>query len=289
MQRVALVLLACGFLPNMHAQTASVPPAHPSFLVYDNFFYKGRPDIDPSGMIRANIIYEGMIWPNKINYGSLPDAATFQATVRAHSLNPGPIVLDVERLPLHGSKKIMQEHLKVLQTLADWAHLAAPGKIVGYYGTNTLSRLDRASRPYARQLAQHVDAFFPSLYTFSSDRKQWTAKAVLFTKEDRALAHSKPVYCYIWPQYHDGTPQQFVFIDASYWLFQLQTAYQLCDGIVIWGPSKFSWQDSTGWWQTTQKFVQALPNPTDPSLGNKYATPATDRLSTPKNSHTASL
>ena len=284
MKRIFLILFVYGLLPKVYAQTRSVPPAPHPFLVYDNFFYKGRPDVDPVGMIQANIIYKGAIWPNKLDEESLPDSATFQAVVRAHSVNPGPIILDVEDLPLRGSKKTIKAHLKILLTLADWAHAAAPGKVIGYYGTNTLSRIDHNARPYARQLAQHVDAFFPSLYTFSPDRKQWLARAIPLIKEDRALAHGKPLYCYLWPQYHDGTPQQFVYIDASYWLFQLQFSYRLCDGVVIWGPSKFPWQDSTGWWQTTQQFVQSLPHPTDPSQANENGKAAIVLAPTPNNS-----
>ena len=258
MRWISLVLLLGGVGFAAHAQTKSLPSASPSFAVFDNFFYKGRPQTDPPGMVRANILYEGMIWPGRVGYGTLPDAATFQAAVRAHNLYPGPVILDVEGLPLRGSKQTMQQHLLVLQTLADWAHIAAPGKVIGYYGTNTLSRIDHSSRPYARQLAQHVDAFFPSLYTFSPDRGQWLARAAQFTKEDRKLAPGKPVYCYLWPQYHDGTPQQFVFIDAAYWQFQLQNSYRFCDGIVIWSPGKFAWTDASGWWQTTENFLQAL-------------------------------
>jgi hypothetical protein len=32
----------------------------------------------------------------------------------------------------------------------------------------------------------------------------------------RTLAARKLVFFYLWPQYHDGTPKQFQYIDASY-------------------------------------------------------------------------
>jgi hypothetical protein len=49
-----------------------------------------------------------------------------------------------------------------------------------------------------------------------------------------------------WPQYHDGTPKQFQYIYAAYWQFQLGTAYRDADGIVLWGPSRFPWDETSG-------------------------------------------
>ena len=142
-------------------------------------------------------------------------------------------------------------------TLADWAHEAAPGKVIGFYGTKTLSHLDHSDLGYARELAQHVDAFFPSMYTFNDDRAAWVQRAQQLAAEDRALAPGKPVYFYLWPQYHDGTPKQFEYIDASYWLFQLEVSYQISDGLVLWSSGS-AWNDTTGWWQATQQFAQAV-------------------------------
>jgi hypothetical protein len=66
-----------------------------------------------------------------------------------------------------------------------------------------------ANRLYAQELARHVDAFFPSMYTFDDNQGAWARRAQSEAAEDRALAAGKPVFFYLWPQYHDGTPSSF--------------------------------------------------------------------------------
>ena len=164
------------------------------FPVYDNMFYIGKPDTTKYGLIPSNIIDDAHIWPHGQNYGVLPSRSVFDALVAANNTNPGPTVLDTEKLPLKGSPSTIQRHLQVLATLADWTRADAPGKTVGYYGYHTLTGVPPASRSYAQQLARHVDAFFPSMYTFDDDQAAWATRAATEAAEDRALAAGKPVF-----------------------------------------------------------------------------------------------
>jgi hypothetical protein len=237
----------------------SVRPARKrSFPVYDNMSYIGKPDTKPYGLIPSNIIAERRIWPHGQNYGVLPSRSSFDAIVAANMSNPGPMVLDIEKLPLKGSPDVVNQHLQVLATLADWTRADAPGKAVGYYGYNTLTGVPPEDRTYAQQLARHVDAFFPSMYTFDDNHGAWATRAASEAAEDRSLGPGKPVLFYLWPQYHDGTPKQFQYIDAAYWQFQLSTAYRDADGIVLWGPSRFHWDESSGWWSATLAFIRQI-------------------------------
>jgi hypothetical protein len=229
-----------------------------SFNVYDNMFYRGKPDTTRNGLLVSNILYENKIWPNDENYGKLPDKKAFETLVRQHISNPGPLVIDIEKLPLKGSPEIAHQHMEVLATLAVWAHEAAPGKTIGFYGTNTLSKVASADFGYAHELARHVDAFFPPLYTFDDNRLAWQQHAEDVVAEAHRLDPDKPVYFYLWPQYHDGTAKQFQYVDASYWKFQLETAHRLGDGAVLWSPSRYDWDDTTGWWAATQEFVRTI-------------------------------
>ena len=167
---------------------------HRTFPVYDNMFYIGKPDTTKYGLIPSNIIDDAHIWPHGQNYGVLPSRSVFDALVAANNTNPGPIVLDIEKLPLKGSPSTIQRHLQVLATLADWTRADAPGKTVGYYGYHTLTGVPPASRSYAQQLARHVEAFFPSMYTFDDDQAAWATRAATEAAEDRALAAGKPVF-----------------------------------------------------------------------------------------------
>jgi hypothetical protein len=254
----AAVVLASAVLTPMCSNALPHNADAHAFLLFDNMYYRGKPSTASEGLIASNILYENKIWPNRQNYGHLPNRDAFEALVRASVVHPGPLVLDIEGLPLKGSAKIARQNMETLATLADWAHQAAPGKIIGYYGTNTLSKVPRANLELARELARHVDAFFPSMYTFNDDRKEWKRRAQDAIAEARRLDSRKPVYFYMWPQYHDGTPRAFQFVDASYWTFQLQTAKRLSDGIVLWSGSKDEWNDSTGWWSATAQFMNTL-------------------------------
>jgi hypothetical protein len=256
LRRILVVLVALLVMPACSAQ-ARVNGAQRTFPVYDNMFYRGKPDTTREGLVGSNILYESEIWPRGKDYGVLPERSEFEALVRSHVANPGPLVLDIEKLPLSGSDA--RKHLEVLATLADWAHHAVPHRIIGYYGTNTIPQVaPNSDRAYAIELTRHVDAFFPSMYTFDDDRVKWAARGQEMAKEAHDLDPHKPVYFYLWPQYHDNTPKQFQLIDAAYWKFQLETTCHESNGMVLWGPSKFDWDDTTGWWQATRRFVHAL-------------------------------
>lgn len=232
-----------------------------SFAIYDNMFYKGKPNTTQVGLIRSNILYENKIWPDRQSLGTLPDRAAFQALVRAAIANPGPLVIDIETVSVRTNPEAARRNAQMLAMLADWAHEAAPGKIIGYYGTNTLSDIPPANLPFARELAKHVDAFFPSLYTFDDDRSRWERRAKTFLAQSREIDPKKPVYFYLWPQYHDGTNKAFRYVSGEYWKFQLETARRYGDGIVIWSSSSYSWDPRSGWWDATQQFAASLQAP----------------------------
>ena len=226
------------------------------FPVYDNMFYRHKPSTAQAGLIASNILYERDIWPHNVDANVLPDRGAFAATVRARAVNPGPLVLDIENLPVQGASEVARRNLAALEKLADWAHEAAPGKVIGYYGTHTLSHVAPADLPYARALARHVDAFFPPMYTFDDDTAAWASRAQAEASEARLLDPGKPVYFYLWPQYHDGTPKQFQYVGGVYWKFQLMTASRLADGVVLWSPSRYEWDESSGWWAATREFMR---------------------------------
>ena len=256
-QRVGFFLIAALTLAVLPFRQAAAAQARTPFIVYDNMFYRGKPNTTAAGLVASNILYENNIWPNKQDYGRLPNRGVFAALVRSHMRNPGPLVIDIENMPLKGPADVVRHNAETLATLADWAHEAAPGKFIGFYGTNTLSKVPLENLSCARELARHVDAFFPPVYTFDDDRNAYERRAHDSFEEARSLDPKKPIYFYLWPQYHDGTPKQFQFIDVSYWEFQLETALRFSNGIVLWSPSRYDWTDSTGWWAATREFLHA--------------------------------
>ncbi|MBV6699884.1 hypothetical protein KV557_22750 [Kitasatospora aureofaciens] len=99
-----------------------------------------------------------------------------------------------------------QRHFEKLSTLLEWTHEAAPGKAVGFYGV--LGNTSPEYYPPARTLAQHEDAFFPTLYTFSPDRARWQQTLNKDIAEAQQIDPAKPVYPFLWPQYDENTPTE---------------------------------------------------------------------------------
>jgi len=230
-------------------------PTAAKFQVYDNMFYSGKPNTGPFGLIPSNIAYEADIWPNGATASSetvLPSRSSFDALM-ATKAKAGPLVLDVELLGLNSA-----QNEQVLATLADWVHQDWPGKVVGYYGTNTLTGVSPQNLVYAQELATHVDVMFPPMYTFNTDESAWATLAATEAAEARSIAPGKPVYFYIWPQYHQGTPMADQYLTPAYWTFELQTSQGIADGVVLWSSSSEAWNDSDGWWEATQAFMATL-------------------------------
>ncbi|MEQ1794874.1 MAG: hypothetical protein ABL970_11835, partial [Nitrospira sp.] len=117
------------------------------------------------------------------------------------------------------------------------------------------------------QIVDHVDALYPSIYTFYPDRQAWVAYAKAQIAEARRLAKGKPVYGFLWPLYHNQGNESLGSrpIEPDYWNLQLATMAQYADGVVIWGGwgdhGPESWNDEAPWWQVTKRFMQRL----DPS------------------------
>lgn len=253
---VAVALLSCG-----EAAHAAGP-----FRIYNDMFFKDMPVATSCRLANSHIIYENAIWPADKNYGLLPSQAQFTAVVRARKGIHGPIVLDIERLPLSGGRRTALAREMLLAKLADWTHAAAPGRLVGYFGYNTLTDVRPEYRAYARALAQHVDAFFPPMYTRDDDRAAWVQRAEAVVREDRSYASNKPIFFYLWPQYDAHTPKQFQWISRGYWRYELATSLRFADGIVLWGPTGSAWDISDGWWAATLSFLRHLP---DQPLGSR--------------------
>lgn len=95
--------------------------------------YKEKPDTTKAGLIPSDVIYEDKLWPNHRQVGTLPDHQTFLARVRATNVNPGPLVIDIESVSLRMSPELARYNAATLGKLADWAHEAAPDKVIGYY------------------------------------------------------------------------------------------------------------------------------------------------------------
>ena len=255
----------------------SLPSPKP-FLVFDGTLYSTKPDLSAYGIRPITLAYAGNFGPdwNK-QTDRLPELPAVQAVAREAQQKGHVVVLDIEHWPLNGSPDSVRDSLTKYMTVLDWFRAAAPGLSVGYYGAPPVrnywgavedtSNQERQSwmeeNDQLRSLAGAVDVLFPSLYTLYPDQAGWKKYAIAQIEEARRYGGGKPVYVFLWPQYHESNlTLGGRYLPADYWLLELETAKVYADGIVIWGgwgsdnrPVK--WDENAPWWKVTKKFMKS--------------------------------
>jgi hypothetical protein len=263
------------------AQAQALPEKKP-FTVFDGTLYANKPNLSQYGIQPITITYVntfGNDWFK--NATRLPDKASVQKIAREAQAKGSPVVIDIEHWPLHGNPSQVRDSLSKYMTVLQWFKEAAPGLAVGYYGAPPLndywkSLKSPTSREWAsfagendrlKPLAGAVDILFPSLYTFYTDRGGWIRYAYGQVKEARRYGNGKPVYVFLWPQYHDSNPSlKGAYLPADFWRLELQMAKQYADGIIIWGGwgtrGPMKWDDNAAWWKVTKEFMKKVtPQP----------------------------
>ena len=109
-------------------------------------------------------------------------------------------------------------------------------------------------------LADELDIFCPSLYTFNRDAvEEWEAYARAHVSEARRLARNgQEVLPFIWPMYHNRSKYGGEEISYEFWLAQLTTLAEIADGVFIWSNHEREDFAQTGWWRATRDFIAAL-------------------------------
>ncbi len=99
-------------------------------------------------------------------------------------------------------------------------------------------------------LLPEVDALCPALYTYyggtteqalGQSIEQWKGFARETIAEARRMAPGKPVYTFVWPQYHTGgTYKDYRYLEDRYWRAQLELVKEQADGVILWGGWNFT-------------------------------------------------
>lgn len=263
----ACLLLAC-------AAGARQPKC---FHVFDATAYVGKPDLTRRGIEPTNAFEPDRWWPKGANDDDLPDPDAVHIWMPRITAHRGLLVLDLERWWLRGDRKTVQEGLRRYLTVLDWVRSAGYMQPIGYYGVIPTYHREAALQgegtgAYAawrkendavQPLADRVDVLFPSLYTDEEDVATWERFATAVLREARRLAHGKPVYPFIWPQYVQSKgPLSLTYIPRSQWARELQVIGDNADGVVIWGgigrtasEGTPKWDESAPWWQQTLAFL----------------------------------
>lgn len=250
---------------------ANAPAAKKDFLVFDATLFKHKPSNLPElGFRPLPLIYEGEFWAPGVQRIEPDLARTRQAANRVAPLS-SYACLDIECLQVFNKPpQEIQANMRRLASVADAVHAAQPKLKIGYYllipvrdyWTPVDNKPDsvrawQQANDSLKDLVKHVDVIFPSLYTFYDDPEGWKIYAKANIME--AKRYGKPVYPFLWYQYHDsnkllgGKP-----IPAQVWRMQLETCLQYADGVVIWGGHKELWNEQYAWWTETKAFLSRI-------------------------------
>lgn len=250
------------------------PPA-PTFTLYNALNYLGQPDLS-AWLKRDRLLSQAELWSPSTDY-SVP--AT-EASVRAAAdrvLAEGvtstvPVQLDVEcyrtDLRAAAASEVDAGVGHLLDMLA-WFKGEASALDVGYYSVvphfeywaiitsnSTALAAWHAANDYNAPLVAAVNSLYPTLYTFYNEPANWVKFANANIAEAKRIAAGKRVLPYIWPQYHNGVPLEYQYIDYDYWKLQLQTIKASgVAGAVLWGGWQTPWDETQGWWRATQDFL----------------------------------
>jgi hypothetical protein len=228
-----------------------------TFRILDNTDYTNKPDLAQYGIAASNILYHEHIWPSHTSHKILPEKQWFLSMVRARAIYPGPIVIDVEDLPINGpSEREARENAHLLATLADWTREAVPGHEIGFYSWNVLPDIPDRNVPWVSELLTRIDAFFISMYDTNDDRTAWNERATYMAQRAHAIAPTKKIYFYLWPQYLESAPKHEQFVDPGYWKFAVEQSCLRADGIVLW--SKRVPMTSSQWLEPVINLQQRL-------------------------------
>jgi hypothetical protein len=242
------------------------------FSIYNAMQYQSMPDLTTQGLRAINLINETSLFTSKTDLS--PDSEKIEnLAIQSTNQQGVPIVFDIEDWSYANSS---------LPTTIDW-FLDVIGVFkqyntsqMGFYGVvpndaynwENIEPIGGSNYVKWQQLntnlspiADQIDLFFPSFYTDDNDTVSWNEFVTATLGELKKYNINKPVYAFLWPQYHDGTPDQYQFLDTNVWKYELETLYPLVDGIVIWSSSKIlpgvssTWDDSWPWWIVTQEFI----------------------------------
>lgn len=267
--------------------------ASDKFKVFDSTLYKnperssgiGIPGAKKSGFEVLDLIYSGNLYKKDGNHKKMmeqpPGNDAVTRSLEILKKNSGDfqyVCLDFENWPLEkGDEKKLDVNInKYIQTVKSYKK-QMPGVKFGfysmlpvrnYYGAIEGEGTDKyiawqGLNNKLKSLASNVDIIYPSLYTFSSNKNDWFKYAVENIKEARR--YGKPVYVFLWPQYHPSV--HFIgldFVSADLWKFQLETAFQYADGVVIWGGwdhdenKQLEWDAKAEWWVVLKQFMEKI-------------------------------
>lgn len=234
--------------------------------IFDTTLYKSKNVKNESFFVPMIILYRQQLFPRS---NEEIDVEHLKNIAQKLPHTEIPVILDIEHWNVYTMDDVeanqnIDKYILVIDTMKK----ARPDLKFGYYGvlpnrdywapvSNSPQKMAawKAINQRLKRLAEHVDVVCPSLYMFYDDMNGWEKYAIENIKYARE--YGKPVYPFIWPQYHESNKiLGGQYLDKNIWLNQIQVISQKSDGIIIWGGYKQEWDENAPWWQVTKKFIQ---------------------------------
>lgn len=245
--------------------------------VFDGMYYTGKPASRALGLDPIRVQVALHWWPDRKHLRDLPPTSEIRRWLTRTPQLDVPLVIDLEHWPQRGTgasiAASVRDHITLLSAVR---RLGYRGPI-GYYGIPPVRDYWRAIQPkdspahqqWLREneqwaaVAAAADVIFPSLYTFYDDPAGWERYALANLAAARRLAPAKPVWAFMWPQFHNSNKRlAFRYLAPQAWERQLEVVASAADGIVIWGGADVdgkgtgAWDANSPWWRATVAFLE---------------------------------
>jgi hypothetical protein len=179
------------------------------------------------------------------------------------------------------------QYTRLMRHLRSQPAIKAKGTLLGYFGQAPINDYfgyitgrsqvasNLATNTSAMRIAAASAVLFPQMYTRyrETGSKGWIARAEgimrLIRKDWQPKIGKKPVYPYLWPQYHDRASDPKIrkkLLGKGVFRTQLETLKRLgADGVVIWGTlgedgsglKRARWEKDMDWWVEAKQFMKA--------------------------------
>ncbi|MEM6393683.1 MAG: hypothetical protein AAF797_12990 [Planctomycetota bacterium] len=248
------------------SQPAAQPPRVPT--VYTAFLHGNQPNVWPLGIQRVRVAYPSTLWPGQDADRSRPPRQ--QVVDRIAHARPAhrPLILNIEHWPTRTKNQARYTVERFRQTIQSFRQ-ANPDLRIGVYSIVP----HRAYWPYQRHpkhierirlaerngwlapLADLLDFVCPSLYAFYNKPDRWEvyARGML----DAAHAYGKPVYPFLWHEFHNGgNPQQRTErLPLPFWERCLNLVADHAQGMILWGGFRQQWDPNADWWFAVEQML----------------------------------
>lgn len=243
------------------------------FKLYDSLLFTGRPASAVWGAEPLKLFYQQFVLDQPAN--TLPTQAVMNQRLATHANFEGPLCFDIE-LIAHTDAASLAEYSIFYNQLTAMIRIACPKAKIGYYGLPPIRQywpvINRLTDPASynfwknsndqiKGMADPVDLCFPSLYTFygsvPAEVASWCTYARENIREARRSAPGKPIFPFIWPQFHESNAVLGgQLVPGEYFRMQLELIKdEGCAGAVIWGGFQVAWNNASPWYVQTQDFA----------------------------------